>query len=234
MRHTVASLFLSCLLVSVAPPSDATEPPPPRDVLSLAASALVEQPYDQLAITLSTTKEGSDPGAVQSQLRQAVDAALAEARRAARPGQIEVRTGAFSLGPRYTNKGQMSGWAGHGEVILEGRDMSGIAQLAGRLGTLTVARVAYALSRETREKAEAEASTQAIARFRARAADYAKQFGYGGYTIREVNVGTESPVQPLLRARTMSAAVSADESIPVEAGKANVTVNVSGSVVMTR
>lgn len=234
MRHAPASLLLSVWLGATGS-GHASEPAPPvRDVLSLAASAVIEQTYDLMAITLSTTKEGSDPAAVQSQLRQAVDVALNEARRAARPGQIDVRTGAFSLGPRYTNKGQISGWVGHGEVVLEGRDMSGIAQLAGRLTTLTVARVAYALARETREKAEAEASAQAIARFRVRAGDHAKQFGYSGYTIREVNVGTESPVQPMLRARAMSAAVAADESIPVEAGKASVTVNVSGSVVMTR
>ena len=39
---------------------------------------------------------------------------------------------------------------------------------------------------------------QAIARFRARAGDYAKQFGFNGYTVREVNVGTADPmiVQP--------------------------------------
>jgi predicted secreted protein len=207
---------------------------PPRDVLSLTASAVVEQPYDTLAITLSTTKEGSDPGAVQAQLRQAVDAALTDARRAARPGQIDVRTGAFSLGPRYTNKGLISGWVGQAEVLLEGRDMGGIAQLAGRLATLTVARVAYSLARETREKAEAEASAQAIARFRAKAVELAKQFGYSGYTISEVSVGVDAPVQPLLRARAMSASVASDESIPVEAGKASVNVNVNGSVVMTR
>lgn len=112
--------------------------------------------------------------------------------------------------------------------------MSAIAQLAVRLGTLTVARVDYTLARDTRERVEAEAAAQAIARFRARAADYAKQFGYAGYTVREVNVGTsEPPVRPVLsRMRAMGAV--AGESIPVEAGKASVTVQVNGSVQMTR
>ena len=40
---------------------------------------------------------------------------------------------------------------------------------------------ATALSRELREKVEGEVAAQAIARYRAKAADYAKQFGYGGY-----------------------------------------------------
>jgi predicted secreted protein len=77
--------------------------------------------------------------------------------------------------------------------------------------------------------------SQAIARFRSRAADYAKQFGFSGYTVREVQVGTADPmvVQPMVRQR-MVAGAAADESIPVEAGKASVTVTVNGSVQMTR
>jgi predicted secreted protein len=209
---------------------------PVQDVLTLAASASVEVPYDVMAITLSTTREGSDAAAVQSQLRQAIDAALTEARRAQRPGQVDVRTGAFSLSPRYGGKSPtITGWVGHGELVLEGRDMSAIAQLAGRLNTLTVARTGYALARETRERVEADAATQAIAKFRARAADYAKQFGYAGYTVREVNVGTSEPPigppTPRVRAMAMS---GADESIPVEAGRASVTVQVNGSVQLTR
>jgi predicted secreted protein len=209
---------------------------PPQDVLTLAASAAVDVQYDVISMTLSTSRDGSDASVVQAQLRQAIDAALAEARRAQRPGQLDVRTGAFTLTPRYGNRGaQITGWIGTGEVVLEGRDIAGIAQVAGRLGTVTVARVGYTLSRETRERVEADAVSQAITRFRARAADYAKQFGFNGYTVREVNVGSADPVivQPMMRQR-MAASTAADESIPVEAGKATVTVNVNGSVQMTR
>jgi predicted secreted protein len=224
----------SVATVSIAAPAQML--PPPQDVLTLAASAAVEVQYDVIAMTLSTTRDGSDATAVQSQLRQAIDAALGEARKAQRPGQIEVRTGAFSLTPRYGNRGaQITGWVGTGQVVLEGRDMAAIAQVAGRLATVTVAHVGYALSRETRDRVEADAVSQAIARFRSRAGDYAKQFGFNGYTVREVNVGTADPhiVQPMMRQR-MVASTAADESIPVEAGKAMLTVTVNGSVQMMR
>ena len=220
--------------VSIAAPAQLL--PAPQDVLTLSASSSVEVQYDVIAMTMSATREGSDASVVQSQLRQAVDAALSEARKAQRPGQIDVRTGAFSLTPRYGNRGaQITGWIGTGEVVLEGRDMATIAQVAARLATMTVARVGYALSRETRERVEADAVSQAIARFRARAGDYAKQFGFNGYTVREVNVGTADPmlVQPMMRQRMVANAAS-DESIPVEAGKATLNVTVNGSVQMTR
>ncbi|HEY6511486.1 MAG TPA: SIMPL domain-containing protein [Burkholderiaceae bacterium] len=231
--------LLACVAltaVSMVQAQPAAPPPWPHDALTLATSAALEVPYDIMAMTLSTTREGSDAAAVQNQLRQAIDSALVEARKAQRPGQIEVRTGAFSLSPRYGPKSpNITGWVGQAELVLEGRDMSAIAQLAGRLNTLTVARVGYALARETRERVESDAAAQAIAKFRARAADYAKQFGYAGYTVREVHVGTsEPPISPPMPRARMMAAAAADESIPVEAGKATVTVQVNGSVQMTR
>jgi predicted secreted protein len=207
---------------------------PPQNVLSLAAQASVEVQQDLLQITLSTTRDGADAGSVQTQLRQALDAALAEARKAAKPGQVDVRTGNFAMNPRYTNKGGINGWQGTAELVLEGRDFAAIGALTGRITTLTVARIGYGLSREAREKVEADASAQAIARFRAKAADYARQFGFGGYTLREINVGggeqQHQPV-PMVRARAMSMA-SADESQPLEAGKTTVVVTVNGSIVL--
>ena len=206
---------------------------PPQGVVNLAASASVEVVRDLLSVTLGTTREGADAAAVQSQLKQALDAALTEAKRVAKPGQLEVQTGNFSLAPRYTNKGVVNGWQGSAELAVEGRDMQAIGQLTGRITTLTISRVGYNLSRELRERSEGEVSAQAIARYRAKAADYAKQFGYTGYVLREVNVSSTEPPQPRYAPMQMKAmAASSDEALPVEPGKGTVTVSVSGTVQM--
>jgi predicted secreted protein len=227
--NVVASL---AALVSVA--ATAQTVAPPMNVMSLSASASAEVTMDLLSVTLSTTREGPDAGTVQSQLKQALDAALAEARRVAKPGQLDVQTGNFSLYPRYAAKGGITGWQGRAELLLEGRDTQAIAQLAGRIQTLTIGRVAYGLSREARERVEADVTAQAITRFRERALAHAQQFGFSGYTLREVQVGSQDAPMfasaPPMRMRT--AAASADEALPVEAGKATVTSTVSGSVQM--
>ena len=219
-----------------ADPPSASGPVPamPQGVVNLSASASVDVARDLLSIIFSTTREGSDAAAVQSQLKQALDAALVEARKAARPGQLEVQTGNFSLYPRSLPKGGTSGWQGTAELVVEGRDTASIAQLAGRITTLTVGRVTYGLSREAREKAEADVTTQAIARYRAKATDYARQFGYAGYVVREVIVSSNEavPVPRPYAAQMRAAAASVDESLPVEAGKAAVTVMVSGTIQM--
>ncbi len=223
---------LSLLVLPVA-----AQTPPPQNVIHLSASASAEVPRDLMSVVFSTSREGPEAAAVQAQLKQALDTALAEARRAARPGELDVRTGQFSLHPRYAPKGGSQGWIGQAELIVEGRDMPAIAQLAGRIQTMTIARVGHSLSREAREKVEGEVSAAAIERFRARAAETARQFGFTGYLLREVHLGgvDAQPPVPLAMARARSAsAMGADEALPAEAGKATVLVSVNGSVQLTR
>ena len=201
--------------------------------LGLATSASVEVTKDLLALTFSTSREGTDANAVQAQLKQALDAAVAEAKKVARPGQIEVQTGNFSLYPRHTNKGAIAGWQGTAEVIVEGRDLQAIGQLTGRITSMTIARVAYRLSREATQKVEAEIAAEAIARFRAKAADYARQFGYAGYTIAQVNVSiSDPPPSGVPMMRMQAAAAQPAEALAVEPGKALVTASVQGTVQM--
>jgi predicted secreted protein len=212
-------------------------PPQPANVVSLSATATMELTMDWLTVVFNTQREGTDAAAVQSQLRQALDSALAEARKAAasgaKPGDVLVRTGGFALNPRYAPRGGIAGWQGYAELVIEGRDTTTIAQMMGRIQTLTIGRVGWSLSREAREKVEGEVTAQAIARFRARADDVARQFGMSGYTIREVNVsGSEPGGPPVMMMRAQAARGGADESLPVEAGKAQVTATVSGTVQM--
>ncbi len=212
----------------------AAEPAAPSGVLNLAASAQAEVTRDLLAVTLTTSREGADAGTVQAALKQALDAALAEAKKAAKPGAVDVRTGNFSVHPRYAPKGQAMGWQGTAELVVEGRDLTAIGQLAGRITTLTVARVSQGLSREAREQVEGEVAAQAIRAFRAKAAAYAQQFGYAGFTVRDVHVADGGGVQPVLMRAGAAMSEAAAAPLPVEAGKAVVAVSVNGSVQMTK
>ena len=213
------------------------ETPSPQGVLGLTANASVEVAKDLLAVTFSTTREGSDANTVQAQLKQALDAALAEAKKAARPGQVDVQTGNFSLYPRYANatssgKAAITGWQGTAEVIVEGRDMAAIGQLTGRIATMTIARVAYRLSREASQRVEADIAAEAIAAFRAKATGYAKLFGYGGYAVREVSVATSEAQPGPVPMRMQAAGASTGDALSVEPGKAVVTATVNGTIQM--
>ena len=214
---------------------------PVNGVLNLSTAATVKVTKDVLGVSFTVTREGVDAQAVQSALKQALEAALAEARKLARPGAVEVQTGNFALYPRYSNPSKgaqpaINGWQGSAELMVQGKDIAAIAQLSGRIQTMSIARVGYSLSREAREKVEADVTAQAIARWRVKAAQMAQQFGYSGYSVREVNVGTNDVGQPHIRqAMSVSrASAGVEEALPTEAGKGEVTATVSGSAQMTK
>ena len=79
---------------------------------------------------------------------------------------------------------------------------------------------------------QGDAQSLAIERFKVRAAEIAKSFGFATYTLREVavNAGDQAyPPRPRMMAMEAKSAMN-DAPVPVEAGKATVTVTVSGSV----
>jgi predicted secreted protein len=212
-------------------PTASAQMPAPQNVLQLNATGTVEVPQDMITIVLTTSKDGREAAAVQSQLKAALDAALVEAKRSAEPGQMDVRTGNFSVGPRYAQGGRIDGWHGTAELVLEGRDFARIAQVAGRIPGMTVGNVGFGLSREQRAKVETDAQQIAIDRFKSKAGELARGFGFSGFTLREVSVMANdfSPgPRPRMMAQAMAGAEKAD--VPIEAGKAAVTVTVSGSV----
>ena len=206
----------------------------PKNVAQLSASGSVEVQQDLLSISLTTSRDGPDAGTVQTQLKQALDAALMQAKQAASPGEMDVRAGNFSLYPRYAKDGKINGWQGSTGLVLEGKDFPRITGTAGKIQTLSMGNVSFALSREQRARVEGEAQAQAIERFKAKASDVSSAFGFGGYTLREVSINTnDQDPMPRMRSMAMSAKSEMDNApVPVEAGKSTVLVNISGSVQM--
>jgi len=183
---------------------------------------------------MTTTRDGTDAGTVQAQLRQALETALAQARQAALPEQMDVRTGNFSLYPRYGKDGKINGWQGSTELVLEGRDFPRITSTAGKIQSLTMGNISFGLSRGQRAKVEGEAQSQAIERFKVKAGEIARSFGFAGYSLREVSINANDQ-GPIPRPRMMAMNAKSDMAeavVPVEAGKSTVMVTVSGSVQM--
>ena len=236
MNKRVLALVSACVLATSLPSLAAAQAPvvqkDPEGVVSLNSSATVQVPNDWIAVQFTTTKEGNDAASVQAALKDALGTALGQARQVAKAdGHVEVQGGGFSLQPRLNAKGLVNGWTGTTSLSVQGRDMGTIAELAGRVQTMTVGNLDYSVSREAREKVEGDVSAQAIARFRAKAAEYAKAFGYATFTVREATVNIDNgqaPPRPYLRKAAMASSLS--ESLPVEAGSGMVTANVNGSV----
>lgn len=207
-----------------------------QNVVHLSSSATQEVTQDLLSITLQATKEGSQASEVQAGLKQALEAALSEARKSAQPQGMEVRTGSFSVQPRYNSTGRINGWQGFAQLILEGTDVARITQTTGRLNQLNVISVNYGLSRATRERYESALTSEAIARFKTRASQIAADFGMKGYTLGDVSVSSTDPgfePRPYLAKAMAMRAEAADAPLPVEPGKGVLSVTINGQVNLT-
>nr|WP_040051766.1 SIMPL domain-containing protein [Caballeronia concitans] len=209
--------------------------PQPSGVLSLSAQASAQVPQDVVTITLFYEQEAADPSSLTTTLNQRAEAALREAKGV---DGVTAKSGAFSVYPSTDRDGKISAWRGRTEVVLESHDFAAASKLAGKMSSsMQVGNVTFSLSPEAQRAAAQKLSTQAIDSFRKQAQAASQAFGYGSFTIREVNVGQSGaaprPVM-MMQARGMSADAKMAAPMALEAGTTTVTVDVSGSVQMGR
>lgn len=227
------AIFSAFAMSNLAVAQTAPAPVPAlANVVNLSATGEMSVPQDLLTLSLRATREGESAAAVQKELKAALDKALASAKAAEKPELMEVRTGQFSLYPRYGKEGRIAGWQGSAELLLEGTDFALVSATAGGITSMSMSSASFRLSRQARQRVEKEVQAMAIDRFQAQARDLAKGFGFAGYTLREVSVSAADtgsmPFSP--RAMAMEAKAASDSPIPVAEGKALIQVTVTGSI----
>lgn len=209
---------------------------PVVNVVSLSASGFLEAQQDWLTLRMNTAREGADAASVQAQLKTAMDSAMATARAATGANQqLQARSGAFGVYPRYDKNGKISGWQGNAELVMEGRDFTRIARTAGKISSLTVAGMSFSLSREAQQKLESDVQALAIERFKMRATEVSKGFGMTGYRLGEVSISSADQMDGAMLQRgamamESKASFSQSEPLALEPGISKVNVTVSGTV----
>lgn len=207
--------------------------PAHHNIIQLSASAEQEAVQDWLTVVLAHRAQAADAAAVQRQLKAGLDQALRHIRPRVQAGELEISTGGFTVQPRHSREGQIVGWQGQAELIVQGRDVAKIAATAGDTPGMAVSSMGFSLSRQTRQALETQIRSEAISRFRTTAQQVARDFGFGGYTLREVSI-MEGGQELAMRARVMMTAdtpmAMSAAPVPAEPGKTVVQVTVSGSV----
>lgn len=225
-RISAALLALAAVL-----PVHAEDQAAPARRVHLSAQAEQRLPHDWVAVTLAVRHQGDEAAAVQAHLQRVLQRALEPLRARQRPGELEVASGAIQVQPRYGREGQVVGWQGSAELLVQGRDVGAITALAAQAPGMAVAGLQTSVSREAVRAAEAALRAQAIAAFRQQAQDVAAAFGFRGYALHEVHVGAQRPEPgPIPAMRVMAAAAEAAPALPVAPGHTWLQVTVSGTV----
>ncbi len=234
MHRTVfLALSLSSLMALSSAVSAQGSPAATEQVLTFSASARQEVSQDWLTVVARAQFEGKDPAAVQTQLNAIVQAALA--RLQPLPDQIEVRSAQFGIYPRHDAQGRLTAWQGQADLVIEGRDFAQVGQLAAGLARMTVTQASFSLSRQARQQTEAQVQSQAVQSFRQRAQALARDFGFAGYSLRQVSVSSVERPEPVMQPRMLMAEAAAPvtpSGLALAAGKEDVRITVSGSIVL--
>ena len=197
--------------------------------IELTAEASRPAANDMVRATVFAEASGSNPAELARRVNQDIAEGLKIIK--AKPG-VSVKSGRQSTFPVYGQNQKIESWRIHSELILESRDVAAVSELLGELQQrrLAVSGVSQLPAPETRRKVEDEATRDAIAAFRQRAAVVAEVLGKP-YTIRHLSIqqSGQMPPMPVMRAsRAMAADAAAP--IPLEAGETLVTTTVSGKV----
>jgi len=230
-------LLLPALLLSVVPPRTAAQERMPvtiSDVLTLDATVSSQISPDLAVVTLAVDREGPDAAVLTREINQILTRALAQAK--AVPGVV-ASSGGYNTYPRHDNKGKRIGWQLRAELILKSADFGALGELAGRLANdMVITGSGFEVSPALRTAEEARLIDAGAAAFHAKATSAVKAFGYSGYRIREIQIGTsgQQPGPRPMALRSMSAESDASVALPLESGRVTLTLSVNGSVQMQR
>ncbi len=204
------------------------------DVLNLETTVSSEISPDLAVMVLAVDREGVDSAVLSREVNDILTRALAQAKTT--PG-IQASSGGYHSFARQDNKGKRIGWQLHAEIVLKSRDFGALGQLAGRLSNeLVVSSSNFEISAELRLAEESRLIDVGAKAFRDKAAAAAKAFGYSGYRIREIQLGSAGQ-QPGPRPVLMRAtARNGTESVPVplESPRVALSLSVAGSVQLQR
>ncbi|WP_297908580.1 SIMPL domain-containing protein [Thiomonas sp.] len=211
------------------------EQPAPAGLLRLQAQASAEVVPDRSVASLAAVAQGDDLAALNADVAQRLDAAL----RSARAVQgVQASTGEVSTQPRFRDVGgtvRQDGWTVSAVLTLRTADPDKLGVLLGELGkTLQLQSVHGEMSATQRQHELDTLGARAIAAFRARAQAAAREFGYAGYTLGEVQLsdlqGAEPQSRPMMLQQGMLGARAAQPAMAVQPGRREVSVSVNGSV----
>lgn len=200
----------------------------PRDRASFRVEAVREVPNDWATARMTVQAEGKQATAVAAEVNTAMKSALDRAERA---DGIEVRSGGYSTQPVYDD-GRVVGWRASQTLLLESGDTDALSSLIGALQSESVmlSGIEFGVRRETRQEVEDALISEALTRFRARAALVAEGLGAGSWSVAEVNVGAQNVAPPPVFRHERALSMASAPAPSFAAGTSEIRVTASGTV----
>ncbi len=202
-------------------------------LVELQVSARQSVPNDLMIATLFIEQSDPDSAKLANEVNRKLNDTLKLARHYP---AIKAASSSYQTWPVYQNNGKtLERWRARAELRLESRDFPLLSDVLGKLQSqVQLGGLGFAVSEESRQKAEDSLVSQAVQAFRARAELTRQALGANAYQIRKLNLqgqGDYAPVRPLFAKAMMNERMVGAVATPdVEAGNTQVTLTASGIV----
>ncbi|MEW6559338.1 MAG: SIMPL domain-containing protein [Pseudomonadota bacterium] len=231
---------LICGAVAQAQPLVQTPAAAVVGVVDLQATAQVEVTPDLAVMTLSIERSGMESARLTADISQSLQAALKQARAVS---GVEASSGAISTQPRWktvNNQSQRDGWTVRAGLVLKSRDFAALGKIVGQLAQqgFMIESNGFEVSKALRDREETALIDAAIADFKAKAATAARALGYGGYTLRTLQIeplqGQLPEPRPMMMRAAAPMAAEQAQTVPLTTALTPLQLTVQGSVQLTR
>ncbi|WP_114152572.1 SIMPL domain-containing protein [Chromobacterium haemolyticum] len=224
-KQTLLLASLGALLaVSAAPAlADATQ-------LNLSASAQREVPNDQISAIFYQQLSNAQPAVLADRLNKAAAQGIALGKTYTK---VQLSSGGYNTWPNYDKNGKIQGWQGRVEIQLKSRDFAQAAELMAKLQqNLLLQGLQFSVSDQARKEAEQSMLPEAIANLEAQAKIAAKAIGKNVSNIKELDIGSQSPIfRPPMMMKAAGMAANAEVAQPdLQPGQSQLQLQVSGKV----
>jgi len=225
----MAALVASNVAAQTTPRNEIA--PTPQPVLTITASAQATLSNDRMQAVLRAEAEAPDATQAASDVNARMARALARAKGVR---GVDASTAGYSTYP-VSDAGKNPRWRVSQNLMLESGDFPALAALVTRLQSddkLLVSGMSFSVSPATRNAAEDALIKEAIKAWQQRSQVAATEFSASSWRPGRVTIQGSEPMRPQPMFRAQAAGVAAAAPVSVEAGTTDVSVTVTGEVIV--
>ena len=203
------------------------------DQFSLSAQARGDVQNELLLVTLQAQDQHAEPATLANSINAKMQWALSIVKRY---GSLEVKTLNYNTWPRYSKgTSKIVGWYANQQLQIESEDVDTAQKVIQLLQEkLTISGMQMTATNEAREALEDTLISEALERFKDRAAIVQRNMGALSYRIVSVDIHADNNVNTAYRQRSMEMAMDArvSEAPAIEAGTSEIVVRVHGNIAL--
>lgn len=186
---------------------------------------------DLMQVQLNSQKTGKK----LSELKQQVSANLNKVLELVKQQKgIQIQSNGVNSYANYDPKGKVSAWVVEGSIQLESQDIEVLAKILDNLGDdIGISYVDFSVSQQKLASLEDEMTLDAIKQFQHKAEIIQKGLNAKGYHIKDVQLNSPGDFSSQQNYAAVSLmAKSEKENVPLVAGKASISANATGSIII--